>query len=74
MGLVEHFGGFVVTEAREGRDDGFKLGAVAADNGEFGGAVLEDALDDVGEEVFRQFEQAVEIAVGDFRARSSRTR
>jgi hypothetical protein len=39
---------------------------VAADDGELGGAVLEDALDDVGEEVFGEFEQAVEVAVGDF--------
>ena len=34
---------------------------------ELGGAVLEDALNDVREEVFGQFEQAVEVAEGDFR-------
>ena len=32
VGLVEHFGGFVVAQAREGRHDGFELGAVAADD------------------------------------------
>ncbi len=43
-----------------------ELCGIAADDGEVGGAVFEDALDDVGEEVFGELQQAVEIAVGDF--------
>ena len=38
---------------------------VAADDFELAGAVLEHALDDVGDEVFGQFHEAVEVAVGD---------
>ena len=63
---VEHVGCFVVAQAREGRQDVLELCGIAADDGELGGAVFQDALDDVGEEVFGEFEQAVEIAVGDF--------
>ena len=66
MGLVEHFDGLVVAQAREGRQDGFELGAVAADDFEFGGAILEDGLNDVAEEVFGELEQAVEVHEGDF--------
>ena len=47
VGLVEHLAGFVVAQAREGRSDGCELGGVAADDGQLGGAVLEDGLDDV---------------------------
>jgi hypothetical protein len=57
VGLVEHFGGIVITEARKRREDGFEFGTVAANDGELGAAVFEDGLDDVGEEGFGEFIQ-----------------
>src|ERR1035437_7579539 len=65
--LVEHLAGFVVAQAREGRADGLQLGGVAADDGQFGCAVLENGLDDVRDEVFGKIEESVEVHEGDLR-------
>ena len=40
---------------------GFELGRVAADDLQLRGAILQHALDNVREEVFGEFQQAVEI-------------
>ncbi len=66
VGLVEHRGRFVVAKARERRQDGLEFFGIAADDVQLGRAILEHALHDVGDEVFGEFHQAVEIAVGDF--------
>ncbi len=67
MRLVEHLRGFVVAQAREGRQDALQLFRIAPDDLQLGRAILEHALHDVRDEVLGQFHQAVEIAVGNFR-------
>jgi len=52
VGLVEHLTGYVVAEAWERRADGLEFCGVTANDRQLRGAVFEDRLNNVREEVF----------------------
>ena len=65
--LVEDLRGLRIGQPRKRRRDLFQPRDIGAEGLQFGAIVLEDPLDDGTDEIFRQFQQAGQIDIGDLR-------